>query len=160
MRMTAKICVTGLITGGLLVIALSPCSAMDGPDVVELTTLSNIYEAVTFDHAMHTDMASCAACHHHTTGEPAEDVRCLPCHEASGEADEVACAGCHAVSPGNGDKMQESRTANLYHTDTTGLKRAYHMQCLGCHREMEAASGCEDCHPKKAVGPDVSFVNE
>lgn len=160
MHMTVKIWITCLMTAGLIVSSVSHPSAMDGPDVVELATLSNIYEAVTFDHAMHVEMASCAASHHHTTGLPAENASCLPCHQASGEADEIACAGCHAVSPGNGDKMQESRTVNLYHTDTTGLKRAYHLQCLGCHKEMEAASGCEDCHPKRAVSHKVSLVNE
>jgi hypothetical protein len=133
---------------------------MDEPDVVELDTLANIYAAVTFDHAMHADMTPCAACHHHTTGIPTRNVKCVRCHAVSGETDEVACSGCHATSPGNGAKMKESRAANLYHTDSTGLKRAYHLQCLGCHKEMEAASGCEDCHPKKVVIQKVSQANE
>lgn len=124
-----------------------PC-ASEFPDVIELKTLSNIYTGVIFDHAMHADMSSCATCHHHTTGMAAEDARCVRCHEASGQTNEVACSGCHAASPGNADKMKESQTQNLFHTDTTGLKRAYHLQCMGCHKEMEAASGCEDCHFK------------
>jgi len=144
----------------MLVMSAGHLAAMDGPDVVDLDALSNIYTSVTFDHAMHTEMASCAACHHHTTGMPAEDARCVDCHAASGEADEVACTGCHAHSPGNAEKMKESQAVNLYHTDSTGLKRAYHVQCLGCHREMEAVSGCEDCHPKREDSPKVSQVND
>jgi hypothetical protein len=157
MRITGRILVTGLIISGLLVIAVVQLSAMEEPDVVELDTLTSIYAGVTFDHAMHTDMASCAACHHHTTGMPAEDAKCVRCHEASGQADEVACTGCHPSSPGSAEKMKESQAVNLFHTDTTGLKRAYHIQCLGCHKEMEAASGCEDCHAKKAADLKVSL---
>lgn len=149
MGIKGEIFITSLIIGGFLGSATACLSAMDGPDVVELDTLTNIYAGVTFDHAMHADMTSCATCHHHTTGVPAEDSRCMPCHEASGEADEVACSGCHATSPGSAEKMKESQEVSLFHTDTTGLKRAYHLQCMGCHNEMEAASGCEDCHFKK-----------
>ena len=159
MSMTGRIFITSLIIGGLLGLPLSVPSAMDGPEVIELNILSNIYTAVTFDHAMHAEMASCAACHHHTTGMPAEDASCMRCHEASGEANEITCSGCHAINPGKAHNMKESQAANLYHTDTTGLKRAYHLQCLGCHIEMEAASGCEDCHPKKEVNLKVSQIN-
>ena len=156
MGITVKTFFTSLILGGFLVSLTPQPSAMEGPDVVELDALSNIYTAVTFDHTMHADMASCASCHHHTTGMQTEDVRCLRCHETSGEADEVACTGCHA---GNAGEMQESQAANLFHTDSTGLKRAYHLQCLGCHKEMEAASGCEDCHAKKNSSLKVSQIN-
>lgn len=156
MRLKGKVLVASLILTGLPSIAMMAFGNMEGPDVVELDTLVNIYEAVTFDHTMHTDIVSCAACHHHTTGMPAEDVRCLSCHAASGEADEIACAACHGSSPGNADKMKESQAVNLYHTDATGLKRAYHLQCLGCHREMGPASGCEDCHPRRVHSMKLS----
>jgi len=160
MSIKGRMLITSLIIGGLLCFATVHLSAMEGPDVVELGTLANIYDAVTFDHAMHADMASCAACHHHTTGMPAEDAKCVSCHAASGEADEVACTGCHASSPGSAEKMKESQAVNLFHTDAAGLKRAYHLQCLGCHREMEAASGCEDCHAKKETSLKVSKGDE
>lgn len=149
MSIKGRIVISGLMIGGLLGIAAVSLSAMEGPDVVELGALTNIYAAVTFDHEMHVDMTSCASCHHHTTGVPAEDARCVRCHAASGEADEVACTGCHGASAESAAKRKEAGTVNLFHTDTTGLKRAYHLQCLGCHKEMEAASGCEDCHPKR-----------
>ena len=160
MSLKGRIFIASLIVGGLLFRTTVILSAMEGPDVVELDTLSNIYDAVTFDHAMHADMASCAACHHHTTGMPAENTNCVSCHAASGEAHEVACTGCHASSPGSGAKMKEAQAVDLFHTDATGLKRAYHLQCLGCHREMEAASGCEDCHAKKDTSLKVSQGDE
>ena len=157
MRVTGTIGITGFIAGGLLVVA-APVFAMEAPDLAELKSLSSIYEAVTFDHAMHADMTSCATCHHHTTGMPAEDTRCVRCHEASGQADKVACAGCHTTTPGSAEKMKESQEVTLFHTDTTGLKRAYHLQCLGCHKEMEAPTGCEDCHAKKEPNLKISYT--
>jgi hypothetical protein len=156
MSLKGRTFITSLILGGLLVSGAARPSAMEGPDMIELDALTNIYNAVTFDHAMHADMASCATCHHHTTGLPAEDVRCVGCHGASAQTDEVGCTGCHTTSPGSAKKMKESQATNLFHTDTTGLKRAYHLQCLGCHKEMEAASGCEDCHAKKDINLKVS----
>ena len=86
MSLTGRILITSLISVALLVIVAASASAMEGPDVVELDVLSNIYTAVTFDHAMHADMATCASCHHHTTGTATEDTKCMPCHAASDAA--------------------------------------------------------------------------
>ena len=147
-----------LSIGSLLIISAPYLSAMDGPDFVELDTLVNIYEPVAFDHSMHVDVASCAACHHHTTGLPAEDAKCLRCHKESDGADEVMCSGCHSANRGRAEQVRASMDADLFHTDTAGLKRAYHLKCLGCHMEMEAPSGCEDCHPKRDADDKVAGV--
>jgi len=149
MRHIRKLQLTSFILGSLLVASTQYPSATEVPEVIELDHLGDMYEQVVFDHAMHLDVASCATCHHHTLGEPGEDPRCLPCHKGSVEVDVVACKGCHAVSPGNGEKMQADRQEKPFHLDTAGLKRAYHMQCMGCHREMDVANDCDDCHPKK-----------
>ena len=138
---------------------LQQSRAEESPETVVLDSLAQYYEPATFNHAMHVDLTgseNCATCHHHTTGMPAEDADCVRCHGASGETDEVSCTSCHATSPGRAGKMKESLTLNLFHTDATGLKRAYHLQCLGCHKEMEAASGCEDCHAKQDGSMKVS----
>jgi hypothetical protein len=140
-----KLFISCLIIGGLLV-SSAQVTAMDGPDFVELETLVNIYEPVAFDHTMHVDVASCATCHHHTTGLPAEEESCLRCHKESKEADEVSCTGCHPVNQGRAILV---RDAGLYHMDRTSLKRAYHLNCLGCHTVMDAPSGCADCHAKR-----------
>ena len=137
-------------------------SASKASEIIILDNLGAIYEPVLFDHAMHMDIASCATCHHHTTGTdtPAEDKRCFKCHKESCTSCTVACTGCHAGNPGSGGKIKESQATNLFHTDSTGLKRAYHLKCLGCHKEMEAANGCEDCHAKKDSRPKVSQIND
>ena len=160
MSVKDQILITSLVTGGILISGSMLAIAGEGPDEIELGSLSNIYEAVTFDHGMHEDIATCATCHHHTTGMAAEDTKCLPCHAASGEAAEVACSACHVTRPGNAEKIKESQAVNLYHTDSTGLKRAYHLKCMGCHEEMDAASGCEDCHPKPADHLKVSQTSK
>jgi len=131
-------------------------------EIIALGNLGNIYEPVLFDHAMHMDLASCASCHHHTTGTNmlAEDTKCFTCHKESCTSCSVACTGCHAGNPESAGKAGKSQATNRYHSDPTGLKRAYHLKCLGCHREMEAAIGCEDCHAKKDGGLKVSQIND
>jgi hypothetical protein len=156
MRPKGKIFFASIIIGSLLVISAPYLSAMDGPDVVELDTLVNIYEPVAFDHTMHVEVASCATCHHHTTGEPAKDEKCLRCHQESGEADEVACTGCHPENRGSAEKARALMYTDLFHNDTAGLKRAYHLKCLGCHTEMDSPTGCEDCHPKRDDGDNLA----
>ena len=149
MRNTPKLLIKTLIAAGLFVGAASLGEAMEGPDVVELDALGNQYEAVTFDHIMHVDIVSCAACHHHTTGTPAEDEKCLKCHKEAGPDDAIACVDCHSAATADAVSMARSSEPGLYHIERTGIKRAYHLNCMGCHIEMDAASGCEDCHAKK-----------
>jgi hypothetical protein len=144
-----KILFTCFILCGLLAVSSHFAPASEAPEVIELDHLGNIYEPVFFDHAMHMDVASCATCHHHTTGEPAEDEKCLQCHQESGEADEIACGECHPENRGRAENTRALMDADLFHNDTAGLKRAYHLKCLGCHREIDLPSGCEDCHLKR-----------
>ena len=147
---------------GMLAFSVHFASASESSEIIALDNLGNIYEQVLFDHAMHMDIASCASCHHHTTGTdmPAEDEKCFTCHKESCTSCTVACTGCHTGNPGNTLKIKESQTTNLFHKEPTGLKRAYHLKCLGCHIEMEAASGCEDCHAKKDRSPKVSQTSD
>jgi len=149
MHKKCKVFIRSLITVGIFISSAVYLHAAAGPEAIELDSLVNIFEPVTFDHALHQDVTSCATCHHHTLNMPAEDENCLRCHQLSGLADEVMCSGCHPTHPGNAEKMKASLDENIYHIDITGLKRAYHLKCLGCHVEMGAASGCEDCHPKR-----------
>ena len=133
------------------VLAISPHipSASEVPGVIELDGIGNIYGPVTFDHIMHMDIASCATCHHHTTGMPAEDERCVQCHADSCTSCEVACIDCHSACPGCAEKVKESQQSQLFHIDTAGLTRAYHLMCVGCHEKMDTVTGCQDCHLKK-----------
>ena len=137
------------IMGWILTGSVFSLYAGEGTDIIKLGTMVNIYEPVHFEHGMHEEMASCATCHHHTLGMPTEDEKCLRCHWGSGETDEIMCSGCHAKLPGDAVKFDIGREEGRYHIDVTGLKRAYHLKCMGCHVDLEAASGCEDCHSRR-----------
>jgi len=155
MHKKCRLFIRGFVMGGVLISSAMHLYAAGLPETIELDSLSNIYEPVTFDHALHAYMESCATCHHHTLNQPPEDENCLRCHQDSTQVAEVMCSGCHPAFPGNAEKLKESQDDNLYHIDTAGLKRAFHQKCLGCHMEMGAASGCEDCHPKRLEKNEV-----
>jgi len=93
-----------------------------GPEVTILNTLEKLYERVTFSHDIHTLLAEdCGTCHHHS--EPGQTPACKECHGAP-------------FDPKN--------------LNMPGLKGAYHLQCMGCHQEMESGpTGCNECHAKK-----------
>jgi len=93
------------------------------PEMLTLSSLENRHDPVTFSHLMHTEMTEdCATCHHHSpTGET------------------PSCGECHGAP-------FDPKNLNM-----PGLKGAYHLQCLGCHREMDTGPvGCTECHAKKA----------
>jgi hypothetical protein len=144
-----KIFFASFFLGTLLVIPSQFPSASEVPGVITLDHIGEIYEEVTFDHAMHGEVASCATCHHHTMDMPSTDTRCTPCHKTSVQVDIVACKGCHSINPGNAKTMDSASKGKIFHIDTAGLKRAYHLQCMGCHEEMGVPNGCKDCHFKK-----------
>ena len=159
MRYMGKMLSASFILTGMLIFSTHFASAAESTEIIELDSLGNIYEPVLFGHAMHMDIASCASCHHHTTGTdmPKEDTKCFACHKQNCTSCSVACSDCHAASS---VRIEESLMTNLFHRNPTGLKRAYHLKCLGCHNEMEAASGCNDCHAKKEKVMKVSLFND
>jgi len=128
----------------------------EGPDTADLDALAEYYEPVEFDHAMHVDMLgddSCAACHHHTVGTQLVDENCQRCHENGGETDSAACIDCHPIKRFSVEYLQTmEKDIHLYHLDKPGLKGAYHQRCLGCHKEMDVAIGCQDCHARNEAG--------
>ncbi len=97
-------------------------ATQDMPETFILSSLEKMYEPVVFSHAMHTEMAEdCATCHHHS------------------EAGQTpACGECHGA-PFNPENL-----------NMPGLKGAYHLQCMSCHRDMGAPVGCTECHARKA----------
>lgn len=118
-------------------------------EVFELSSLSNLYEGVSFDHDMHIEAASdnCAACHHHTAGTPTQDPNCIPCHKNSGEAESAACSSCHEAEPFTSANLEKTaNTPYLHHKEKPGLMAALHQNCLGCHSEVGGPLGCQDCH--------------
>ncbi|WP_051309281.1 cytochrome c3 family protein [Desulfogranum japonicum] len=129
--------------------------AGDAPESVEIDSLSELYEPVQFDHAMHLDIAECQDCHHHTTGQKPNDDNCLRCHENSGEADSISCADCHAADRFSPQDLAAREGGRIYHIDKPGLKGAYHLNCISCHEENGAPTGCQDCHAMTDKGKEV-----
>jgi hypothetical protein len=116
----------------------------DAPEKVVINVLSDQYEAVEFPHRkiveslvkelkqnelgqyFHAGQAGlCQGCHHNSPAS-AKPPRCGSCHGQPFEANEI---------------------------NRPGLKGAYHVQCLGCHKSMAvekpAATACTECHKEK-----------
>lgn len=153
MLTTGKQLVTGLGTLLLSSILAVSCYAMDSPDEVEIDVLANLFEGVVFDHAMHVAATEgCADCHHHTTGTTVLNEYCAKCHEGKEEMDAVSCQDCHSDDPVSPENLHNPTVDYFYHDDKPNLKAAYHLNCLGCHREVDGPTGCEDCHAKTEAG--------
>ncbi len=125
------------------------------PESVTLDALANLYEPVEFDHSMHVDLTDgdCAKCHHHTTGTAISNKTCIPCHKNSKPYKIVACSKCHPPERFNLEYIKNlEKNIHLYHIDKPGLKGAYHLNCLWCHKENDAPTGCQDCHARTDAG--------
>ena len=119
------------------------------PGSMELDALAKLYEPVSFDHDMHVALVEddCARCHHHTLAMGNVNGTCARCHADSGMAEAIACRDCHAANRFGAEYLRELESdKNRFHLDKPGLKAAYHLNCLGCHREWGAPTGCQDCH--------------
>ena len=145
LKTTLTIC-SALLALGIVAGPLS--RAAETPDTIKIDSLANLYAGVTFNHAKHiTYQRDCAVCHHHTNGAPATDSRCLKCHRGGHEAATMACRGCHSKEPFSAAALQEQfRDPQRHHQDKPGLKVAYHLGCLGCHKKQGGPTGCVDCH--------------
>lgn len=124
------------------------------PSEIEIGSVAGLYGEVYFDHEMHLDLAdTCSECHHHTLGSYVIDEDCARCHRESEPTDEVSCGGCHAADPFSAEYLKSKMdNPDLYHVDKPGLKAAYHLNCITCHRQMDAPVGCQDCHERTAEG--------
>ncbi len=131
----------------------------DAPESVTIDYLQELYEEVEFDHAMHTDMFACSACHHHTTGETPADDSCSRCHANPEPADDVSCSGCHEQKQ-TGITPSSAGNSNVYHIDKPSLKGALHLQCVGCHESESGPVGCLDCHGFTPAGEKRFKIKE
>jgi hypothetical protein len=150
-------CLLSTVVALLLCISLYNNTALagDGPDEVVIDFLTQLYEPVIFNHALHEEIteSNCAVCHHHTLGTPIEDKNCLRCHAESGASDEITCHGCHSNKRFEAEYLNKIDADNsLYHRDKVGLKAAYHLRCINCHAETGAPTGCQDCHARTDAG--------
>jgi len=140
---------------GLMLLAPAGGLAMDAedaPESVEIDSMSNLYGPVEFNHAMHTEMAGCSECHHHTTGSGPASPTCGHCHDGTEEGDTVSCTECHASEPFSSENIKKMENPEIFHIDKPGLKGAYHLNCIGCHQEVDGPTGCQDCHEMTEAG--------
>lgn len=152
--MVATSCVA-LLSGLQSQPSIAAMTASDAPDTVKIASIAEFYKPVAFNHAMHTDITSndCTICHHHTTGHMPKEKPCLNCHDGKKEASSVACKDCHLAKPFDAAEMQaKQKDINRYHIDKPGLKAAYHLNCLGCHKTSGGPVGCQDCHKRNEAG--------
>jgi hypothetical protein len=95
---------------------------------------------------------NCSVCHHHTTGTGVESEYCAKCHDGEKEMDSVSCQNCHSADPVSAENLHNPKPDYIYHDDKPNLKAAYHLNCIGCHKEVDGPTGCEDCHAKTEAG--------
>ena len=120
-----------------------------GPKTITINYLEKSYGPVSFDHALHTTLASgCGACHH-MHSEKAY-ATCKECHSLKPEAFKASvsqqflpCSGCHT------DLSPES-------PGMPSLKVALHKKCFECHLGIgelgSSPAGCvKTCHARKAT---------
>ena len=139
--------------------AITAMDVDDAPESVAIDYLQELYEAVEFDHTMHTDMFACNACHHHTTGDNPASDSCSRCHANPEPAADVSCSGCHEVNQ-SGTTLASDSNSNVYHIDKPSLKGALHLQCVGCHQSESGPTGCLDCHGFTPAGEKRFKIKE
>jgi hypothetical protein len=107
--------------------------ADEGPEVVLIDQLANLYEPVVFAHRLHADMSEmtggCENCHHYS-----EESGIIP-----------ACRECHEVK----------YTANTTDLNMPALKGAYHRQCMNCHVDWSNDTACAFCHAEANGDPSA-----
>ncbi len=161
MKLKAAVVVAALILTGAAW-SQHPALGMeadDAPESVEIEQLTDLYGPVSFDHALHLEVAECTNCHHHTTGQPATESSCARCHNNTDGADAVSCSECHAEKRFSAEIIKQTSASDHYHIDKPGLKGAYHLNCVGCHLESGGSTGCEDCHQMTDKGSKVFRVS-
>lgn len=150
-KVTIAIC--GILLGMMTVFApISPAESLQ--DKVTIDSLQNLYSPVVFEHAKHiTREKDCAVCHHHTNGAPAAEERCIRCHRGGHEVKSMGCKSCHEKEPFSVEAVNAKFKNNLiFHQDKPGLKAAYHLGCVDCHKKKGGPVSCPDCHALTSNG--------
>jgi hypothetical protein len=118
-------------------------SQEDIPDTVVIKNLSNQYEAVDFPHRRIINAL---------VGNIKDNKLAAYFHTQQG----TMCQGCHHNSPVSKKPPRcencHGKPFDAQYPLKPGIMGAYHLQCMGCHKEMgmEKPAGCTDCHKKKA----------
>lgn len=80
-------------------------------------------------------------------------------HKKHAVANEIACTECHHTwkKPEMKTPQKCAECHKAEDKGEKGLKRAYHKQCMGCHKELKKqgktafgpTTKCSGCHPRK-----------
>jgi len=130
-RQKTQFAASMLAIAALVVISLAPVAfSQDDMTMVPVTGFEVLKRPqVAFAHDAHNEKAGiddCVVCHHGKTDTGAID------RETSSEGE--ACSSCHPATPEKG---------------VTPLKRAYHRQCIDCHKKsLKGPVACGECHKK------------
>ncbi len=117
----------------------------DIPDIVTIQGLSKQYDAVKLPHKQIVNALADRIKDNRLAGffHNGPEALCQGCHHHSPASNKPPqCANCH---PQQWDEKKPSMP---------GILGAYHLQCMGCHKEMkiEKAAECIDCHALKKQG--------
>jgi len=98
----------------------------DIPGDIIIDRLENKYKAVSFEHTLHAKLiGNCGTCHHHQD-------------EYTETADKDQIKGCYVCHPSSFD---------FEHLNRPRLVGAYHISCLGCHKDRGVGPiTCDECH--------------
>lgn len=129
-----------------------------GPKVVLLDkvgpedVLGYLFDSVLFRHKYHAKIVKdCSVCHHffneHYNDQVVSSQRCQECHLAENFDSMSRCLACDTChEPNSSPEVRNIRSNNGVLLRIPGLKAAYHRNCIDCHNDMCAPSGCGDCH--------------
>lgn len=146
------------VVGAMVMLVSGICLGAGIPDRITINSIQKYYEGVDFNHSAHiNNLKDCGLCHHHTTGAQITDPNCVRCHKNSGAQAVVSCKECHSSTPFAPEELKRQRNQHppIYHMDKVGLKGAYHLGCVGCHKKMGAPTGCQDCHKRNDSGDGI-----
>jgi hypothetical protein len=106
--------------------------ASEGPEMVIIDQLADLYRPVVFAHRLHADMSNmtggCENCHHYS-----EQSGVIP-----------PCRECH------------DETKGPVSLNKPALKGAYHRQCMNCHLDWSHQNACGFCHDQASGSATAS----
>ncbi|MDA8138166.1 MAG: cytochrome c3 family protein [Desulfobacteraceae bacterium] len=113
--------------------AAAPCLAQEKMHVVDNAIFPDTRcSPALFDHDGHNEKAGiddCGVCHHVYQNGRKSEVE---------TSEDSACVECHALKAGADNPI--------------GLRRAFHLRCIGCHQIGEVGPlMCAECHPRASL---------
>ncbi|UCG75834.1 MAG: cytochrome c3 family protein [Gemmatimonadota bacterium] len=140
MRKSYLNALAALTCAAVFAFSARPAQAQAPPDEMTIDGCAATQAGVAFPHKAHIDAgAECTTCHHSQEGLTLEAV--------AGGMEVEGCASCHL-------EPEEEATPNC--SEKSLKTNAFHVLCVGCHKEknaedesLKAPAKCAECHPKE-----------